>query len=102
MDNRKLRLVEYTEPNDIKQHMAMDGELPVAIFVDVFHEPIPREVAAEIVRRYNAHTALVEALKALVQTIEWQAEANFLNEDADEGNENSLTKARALLETLKD
>ena len=59
------------------------------------------DMVAELVRRWNAYPELVEALKGLVQTSEFQAEGNFLNEDADEGEENDLTRARALLQTLK-
>jgi len=51
----------------------------------------------EIMRRYNAFPELMEALHSLVQTIEWQAEGNFLNKDAEEGEENSLTDARTIL-----
>lgn len=36
------------------------------------------------------------ALESLVQQIEWD-ETNFLNEDAAEGEENALTRARAAI-----
>lgn len=62
---------------------------------------LERDDAAEIVRRYNAFPALVEALNGLVQSIEFQAEANFLNEDADEGEENALTRARQALKAAQ-
>lgn len=60
-----------------------------------------RELAAELVRRFNHFHALVEALENLVHTIEIQAETNFLNEDADEGEANDLTRARAALKAAK-
>ena len=55
------------------------------------------EAMREVRRRYNAYPELLAALQALVQTIEDQAENNFLNEDADEGEENDLTRARAAI-----
>ena len=97
MDTRKLSCIEGTTA-------IRSGD---AIIATVRHDSVnaPREharnTAAELVRRWNAYTELVEALKGLVQTIEFQAEGNFLNEDADEGEENDLTRARAILQTLK-
>ena len=55
----------------------------------------------EIARRWNEYPALLTALKDLVETIEFQAEANFLNEDADEGEDNSLTRARAAIKAAE-
>jgi hypothetical protein len=77
------------------------GALVAQVEVEsIDNNPNPEAVAAELVRRYNAFPALVEALEGLVEAIEFQAEANFLNEDADEGEENALTQSRALLATL--
>lgn len=59
------------------------------------------DVAPELVKRWNAYHVLVEALNGLVQSIEFQAEANFLNEDADEGEENALTRARQALKAAQ-
>ena len=56
----------------------------------------------ELVRRWNHFPALVEALEGLVQTIEFQAEANFLNEDAEDGEENALTRAREALKAASE
>lgn len=63
---------------------------------------LTHEQAKEIVRRHDSFPALVEALEGLVQTIEFQAEANFLNEDAEDGEENALTRARAALKAASE
>ena len=78
-------------------HKFADASIVVRIDASTRNEQ-PEAIAAEMVRRWNAFPDLLAALKALVQTIEYQAENNFLNEDADEGEENDLTQARAAIE----
>lgn len=56
--------------------------------------------AADLIRRFNAFPALVEALEGLVKQIEWD-DTSFLNEDAEEGEENALTIAREALDQAK-
>lgn len=57
-------------------------------------------ITAELVRRWNAFPDLLAALQDLVQTIEWD-ETSFLNEDAEEGESNPLTRARAAINKAK-
>lgn len=55
------------------------------------------EEAEANARLIAAAPDVLAALKALVLTVEYQGENNFLNEDADEGEENALTRARAAI-----
>lgn len=98
MDKRKLQT--FWQPGGDKPH----GRIQTLNFgaeriANMCEQPDQnaKEYADELVRRWNHFPALVEALKGLVQTIEYQAEANLLNEDADEGEENDLTIAREAL-----
>lgn len=97
MDTRKLEYRKGHEPHN----QALIYDEGASVDVAVTYSDKDGITAAELVRRWNAYPELVEALKGLVQTIEFQAEGNFLNEDADEGEENDLTRARTILATLK-
>jgi hypothetical protein len=102
MDTRTL-LTHVTDGGAVyigDNHKFADASIVVRIDASTRNEQ-PELIAAELVRRWNSHNDLLAALQDLVQTIEYQAENNFLDEDADEGEENDMTRARALLETLK-
>ena len=83
MDTRKLSIVptnDFTPGMEGSVHIALDGESVVPY--------VEEELAAELVRRWNAHNALVEALEALMGYTDDDVPARF-------------AKGRAALESLK-
>ena len=51
-----------------------------------------------LVDRYNSYPDMYRALKDLVQYIEWRED--FVVEDAEQGNENAYSKAKAILNSI--
>lgn len=92
-DTRKLSL-HVDGDTGVQSRIELDG-FGVTHYIDG-----DADMVGELVRRWNNHNDLLAALQDLVQTIEWD-ETSFLNEDAEEGESNPLTRARAAINKAK-
>ncbi len=97
MDTRKLYSHAGYEPHNQAEICQENGD---GRTLALTYNDKGGEVAAEIVKRWNAYPALVEALRELIEmvddTLDPEAEEEFEGEDGD-----ALKKYRALLNTLK-